>query len=215
MSVITLEKDAKHLNLFEQELEQAALYALGALEQPEARAFEDALATEAALAAEVRAYDEVVAGLALSVPEVPAPAGMREKLLDRIGTLEQAQQAKAAQPVKPDLATISLRLNEGKWRTLAPKVSCKVLYADSQTGLVTSLIKLAPGGFLPRHRHLGIEQMLVVAGECHINGEVFSPGDFRMRPTGTEDTELTTEHGATILLVAPKKFEILDSSWLS
>ncbi len=204
MSSITVEKE---------KTEQAALYALGALEQHEARAFETSLADHASLDAEVKAFDAVVANLAFGAAEAQPRASLREKLLERIATLEREPQAKTAQPIKPDLATISLRLNEGKWRQLAPKVSSKVLYADAQTGLVTSLIKLEPGGYLPRHRHLGIEQMFIVAGECLINGEVFCPGDFRMRPADTEDAELTTEHGATILLVAPKRFEILDSSW--
>lgn len=206
MSSITPEKEG---------IEQAALYALGALEQHETRAFETALADHTSLAAEVKVFDQVVANLALGAVEAQPSAGLRQKLLDRIATLEQEPPAKTAQTVKPDLATISLRLNEGKWRTLAPKVASKVLYADARTGLVTSLIKLEPGGYLPRHRHLGIEQMFIVAGECLINGEVFSPGDFRMRPADTEDAELTTENGVTILLVAPKKFEILDSSWAS
>ena len=204
MSSITREKE---------KTEQAALYALGVLEQHEARAFESALADHTSLDAEVKAFDAVVANLALGAVEAQPPASLRKKLLERIVTLEQEPQTKTTQPVKPDLSTISLRLNEGKWRKLAPKVSSKVLYADAQTGLVTSLIKLEPGGYLPRHRHLGIEQMFIVAGECLINGEVFSPGDFRMRPPNTEDDELTTERGATILLVAPKRFEILDSSW--
>lgn len=206
MSSITLEKE---------KLEQAALYALGALEQREAHAFETALSDHTSLCAEVEAFDAVIANLALGAVEASPPAGLREKLMERISRLEQELPARAARPVKPDPASISLRLNEGKWRQLAPKVSSKMLYADAQTGLVTSLIKLEPGGYLPRHRHLGIEQMFIVAGECLINGEVFSPGDFRMRPADTEDDELTTEHGATILLVAPKRFEILDSSWPS
>jgi len=193
------------------EQEQAALYALGALEPAEARALEAALLDDATLAAEVQAFEQVLADLALGAGEVAPPAHLREKLLERIA-LEAAPQAKVA-PVSREQDTISLRKNEGKWRQLAPKVSSKVLYADAQTGLVTSLIKLEPGGYLPRHRHLGVEQMLIVEGECRINDEIFRPGDFRMRPADTEDVELTTEHGATILLVAPKRFEILDSSW--
>jgi anti-sigma factor ChrR (cupin superfamily) len=193
------------------EQEQAALYVLGALEPDEARAVEAALAADATLAAEVQAFEQVVADLALSADEAEPPTGLREKLLERI-TLEAEPQAKAA-PRTPDLSTISLRKEEGKWRQLAPRVLSKVLYADARTGLVTSLIKLEPGGYLPRHRHLGVEQMFIVEGECRINDEIFRPGDFRMRPADTEDVELTTEHGATILLVAPKRFEILDSSW--
>lgn len=193
------------------EQEQAALYALGVLEPEEARAFEAALTDDATLAAEVQAFEQVLADLALSAAEAAPPAGLREKLLERI-TLEAAPQATAAQAA-PDSGAISLRKDAGRWRQLAPKVSSKVLYADAQTGLVTSLIKLEAGGYLPRHRHLGVEQMLIVEGECRINDEIFRPGDFRMRPAGTEDVELTTEHGATILLVAPKRFEILDASW--
>jgi anti-sigma factor ChrR (cupin superfamily) len=195
----------------EQAKERAALYALGALESDEARAVEAVLADDATLADAVQAFEQVMADLAFAAVEAEPPASLREKLLERIA-LEAPPQAKAA-PAKPEPDTSSLRKDEGKWRQLAPKVSSKVLYADAQTGLVTSLIKLEAGGYLPRHRHLGVEQMLIVEGECRINDEIFRPGDFRMRPAGTEDVELTTEHGATILLVAPKRFEILDSSW--
>jgi anti-sigma factor ChrR (cupin superfamily) len=204
MSSITLEKEA---------INQAALYALGALNQHEKHVFESALVADTSLAAEVQAFDAVVASLALGVLEAQPPARLRKKLLDRIATLEQEPQRRTAQPVNPDPATISIRLAEGKWHTLAPKVSCKVLHTDSQTGLVTSLIKLEPGGCLPSHRHLGIEQTLVVEGDCRVNGEIFYPGDFRMRPADTEDTEVTTAHGTIILLIAPERCEVLDPSW--
>lgn len=206
MSSLTLEQE-------ERALEQAALYTLGVLDQHETRTFEAALAIHTSLAAEVKIFDQVVASLALDAREAQPPADLRKKLLERLATLEQAPQARAAQPVMHDSAGSSVRLAEGKWRTLAPQVSCKVLHTAFQTGLVTSLVKLEPGGCLPRHRHLGIEQTLVVEGDCRVNGEVFYPGDFRMRPADTEDTEVTTEHGTLILLIAPERCEILDPSW--
>ena len=213
MSSRTLEQN-EQADLLEQEMEEAALYALGALDQHEARLFEDALAADPSLAAELQAFDQVVASLALSASEAAPPPALRQKLLEQVVVLEQAPpQPRAAQLDNPP--TISLRLDEGKWHRLAPHVYSKVLYADSQTGLVTSLIKLEPGGCLPRHRHLGIEQTLVVEGACRVNGEVFYPGDFRLRPAGTEDTEVTTEHGTIILLIAPARCELLAPGWPS
>lgn len=201
------------LTLKQEEMNQAALYALGALPQHEKRAFESALAADTSLAAEVQAFDAVAASLALDTMAAQPPAGLRAKLLARLTTLEQEPQQKAAQPAKPDPDIVSVRLAEGEWHALAPRVSCKVLNTDSQTGLITSLIKLEPGGCLPRHRHLGIEQTLVMEGDCRVNGEVFYPGDFRLRPADTEDTEVTTEQGTIILLIAPAHCEVLDPSW--
>lgn len=189
----------------EQMVETGALHALGALAPEEAKAFAETLVSDPALSAESKAFAGVVADLALGAPEATPSPAVREKLLARIAA--SSQETRVAAPLS------AIRKTEGTWRTLAPFVSAKVLHHDQQTGLVTSLIRLEPGGYLPRHRHLGLEQTLVVEGDCRVNGETFYPGDFRLRPVETEDSEVTTEHGTTILLIAPACFENLDPHW--
>lgn len=197
----------------EQMTEAAALYALGALSTDETRAFEQLLGTDKDLRAECQAFDALVADLVLCVNEAaPAPL-VREKLLARIADSEQEPKAVTATLSKTDPPNVDIRVQEGHWMQLAEKVFCKTLFVDPQSGLVTSLVKLAPGGYLPRHRHLGVEQTLVVEGDCVINGQVFYPGDYRVRACDTEDGVVTTEHGTLIMLIAPERCEILDPSW--
>lgn len=65
--------------------EQAAMCALGMLNQSEARAFNRRLAEGVeGYAEELRAFDAVVAEMALRVEELTPPGGLRERLLARI-----------------------------------------------------------------------------------------------------------------------------------
>ena len=56
-------------------------YALGVLDEPERRAFEQHLATCASCAAEIRDFTAVAAALALDVPQVEPPPSLRERVL--------------------------------------------------------------------------------------------------------------------------------------
>jgi anti-sigma-K factor RskA len=62
-------------------LEQAAPYALGALDDGERQSFEAHLATCAVCSAEVKELKDVAALLASAVPAVAPPAGLRDRIL--------------------------------------------------------------------------------------------------------------------------------------
>ena len=189
-------------------MDDVALYALGALDAEETRMFEQRLANDETLRAELRSYEPVLAELSLAVPEVAPPPHLRAQLLAHI-----AAPAPKSQPAVALSAEFSLRADAVPWQRMSDKVFCKLLFTDPQSGMVTTLVKLEPGGYLPRHRHLGVEQSLVIEGDCRVNGEVFYPGDFRVRASATEDSMVTTDHGTTILLIAPAQFENLDAHW--
>ncbi|NOT63565.1 MAG: hypothetical protein HOP19_25415 [Acidobacteria bacterium] len=191
--------------------EQAALYALGVLPSSDAQHFRTQLRTDAELEFETEAYEIIVNELALSPSAVPPASGVRERLMARIAVTPQETSAKAQAPL--EAAAFVTRFDEGEWLPLAPHVSCKTLHRDPISRMVTSLVRLEPGGYLPRHRHLGFEQTLVVSGDCIVNGETFYAGDFRTQEQGTLDTEVTTQFGTTILMIAPAHLEILDTAW--
>lgn len=69
--------------------ELASLYALGLLESAEKAQFEAALARDDALQALVRECSETVAALAHTAPVVPAPAGLRDRVLAAAETRER------------------------------------------------------------------------------------------------------------------------------
>jgi anti-sigma factor ChrR (cupin superfamily) len=72
------------------------------------------------------------------------------------------------------------------WRPTAfPGVEIKILLEDKDTGLMTSLTRMAPGAVLPLHEHVGIEQTYVIAGRLvDEEGEVCA-GAYVWRPAGS------------------------------
>ncbi|MGH9853241.1 MAG: cupin domain-containing protein, partial [Blastocatellia bacterium] len=104
----------------------------------------------------------------------------------------------------------NIRLEQGKWKRLAEGVFVKTLFVDQEKDEVTSLVKLEPGARFPSHRHTGIEESIVIMGDCHVNGEALAPGDYRRASAGTTDSEITTVNGTTYLVIAPRKMEILE-----
>ncbi len=196
--------------------EQAAMYALGMLSQSEARAFERCLAEgEGGYAEESAVFDAVVTSLGLSASEQLPSADMRERLLARVaGEASQKERNEAGErPASAPPEFHNVRLDEGKWDQAAEGVFVKTLFVDQIRGTVTSLVKLEPGARLPRHRHLGIEESIVVEGDCRVNGEVLTPGDYRCAMAGSTDSEVTTEHGTTFLMITPREVEILEPQW--
>jgi quercetin dioxygenase-like cupin family protein len=79
-----------------------------------------------------------------------------------------------------------------EWKkTRFPGCEVKGLLFDKATGLVTALMKFAPGATLPDHEHVKIEQTYVLEGklvdkEGPAQGLTVGPGEFVWRePTGT------------------------------
>jgi len=197
--------------------EQAAMYSLGMLSQSEAQAFEQNLGEGVKAYAEELAGFEAVAGeLALSAPERTPPAMVRKRLLMTIASEAETTEIPVVRDSRPAMPHFhNVRLEEGKWNRLAEGVFVKTLFADREKDTVTSLVKLEPGARIPSHRHTGIEQSIVILGDCHVNGDMLMPGDYRRALAGTTDGEITTINGTTYLVIAPRKVEILESDWPS
>jgi anti-sigma factor ChrR (cupin superfamily) len=228
----------------DEELEgQAALYALGALDPEEARAFESHLAEGcAACAAELREFRGVVADLAFAAPAAEPPAGARSRLLALVsegqgqGTHDEAQTqltgaerpdergaaaeareaaagdgpARASRPAAGGAGFLVVRAGEGEWReTEDPGVTFKLLYADRERATVTTLVRMEPGARIRAHRHLGVEQCLLLEGDLRSGGVEMAAGDFNCSLPGSVHEDLTTEGGALFLIVAPERYEPL------
>lgn len=197
--------------------EQAALYALGMLSQTEAQNFARCLSEQQeGYAEELAAFAAVVAELGLSAPEQAPPGRVRNQLLFAVAseavTTEMPPVRSTPLPA-PQLH--SVKFDEGKWKKLAAGVFVKTLFVNQENETITSLVKLEPGARFPRHRHPGIEESVVILGDCHVNGDVLTPGDYRRADAGTTDGEITTINGTTYLVIASRKVEILEADWAS
>jgi len=110
----------------------------------------------------------------------------------------------------PHGSLVTLRLKDDGWREVLEGVFVRRLYLDEKSGVATSLVKMLPGARLPKHRHLGIEQLLVLEGDCHIHGQVLGPGDYHHAPAGSIHEVTYTLNGTMFLLIAPEKYECLE-----
>ncbi|HYH84330.1 MAG TPA: cupin domain-containing protein [Pyrinomonadaceae bacterium] len=191
---------------------QAALYSLGALDAEEARAFEAHIAEGcAACAAELREFAAVAADLRLAPPQAEPPAGALKRLLARVS--DEAQDASAsvaARPSKSASGFLVVRANEGEWVETDDEGVCyKLLFADRELGTYTTLLRLQPGARIPRHRHLGVEQCLVLEGDLSAGSIKMSAGDFNCSLPNSIHDEIATEGGALLLIVSPEKYEVV------
>ena len=214
-----------HTTTDEEAAGRAALYALGALEGEEARAFEEHLAAGcAACAAELRQFEGVVADLGLAAPEAEPPEGVRSRLLALVsggvggeggaGTGARAEPAASGSSSDaPDAGGggkgfLVLRAGEGEWLpTHDEGVAYKLLYADDARGTLTTLVRMRPGSRISPHRHLGVEQCLVLEGDVRSGATRMTAGDFNCSLPGSVHEELATDGGALLLIVSPERYE--------
>lgn len=177
----------------------AALYSAGALPLAEARAFEAHIAQCAVCRAEADAFGESAELLAATVEQVAPPPSLRDRLLGRV-----------AKPEKGSGLHVQ-RGNEGKWRaTPFPGVTYKTLHFDRETMMITSLLRLEPGAFYPKHHHEALEQCLVIEGDVRQDDVIMSQGDYSLFEAHRDHSRITTERGCVLLLISSAKDEILE-----
>ncbi len=103
---------------------------------------------------------------------------------------------------------VVVRANEGEWRPTGDAgVSYKLLFVDRERATVTTLVRMESGAHIPAHRHLGLEQCLVLEGDLNSGGIEMSAGDFNCSLPGSVHDELTTKGGALFLIVSPERYE--------
>src|SRR5688572_22708101 len=67
---------------------------------------------------------------------------------------------------------------EPTWERVAEGISCKLLANDPELGRVSMLVRLDPQTDYPPHTHAGLEELHLLDGELHINGQRLQPGDY-------------------------------------
>ena len=100
-----------------------------------------------------------------------------------------------------------------EWKkTRFPGCEVKGLLLDKATGLVTALMKFAPGATLPDHEHVKIAQTYVLEGklvdkEGPAQGLAVGPGEFVWREAGSRHVAWTPEGGLMLAMFqVPNKF---------
>jgi anti-sigma factor ChrR (cupin superfamily) len=97
-------------------------------------------------------------------------------------------------------------------KTRFPGCEAKTLLFDKSTGLMTALMRFAPGAVLPDHEHVKIEQTYVLEGrlvdkEGPAAGLDVGPGEFVWREAGSRHVAWCPEGGLMLAIFqVPNKF---------
>lgn len=87
---------------------------------------------------------------------------------------------------------------EQSWQERRPGVRWKLLWAEGERQAL--LVRYAPGATIPRHRHLGDEQIFVLEGSVSDDTGTCTSGNYARRPPGCVHT-VTSRDGALVLAV--------------
>lgn len=84
-------------------------------------------------------------------------------------------------------------------KAVAPGVLRKVLFVDPKRHYNASLLRVEAGTRYPSHRHVDVEEIMVLEGELHIHGVVMRPGDYCRAEPDSIHRETFTEGGCLLL----------------
>ena len=175
----------------EKQQEQASLYVAGALSEQEQGAFEADLRDNAELRDLVRDLQRAADLLALAVPRVELPPGLKDKVLQRIEKTTAAR-AFSAEPDRPPRAAMPgfIFHNAGDdkgWKELPlPGAWIKLLSIDRERGYAVLMGKLEAGVHYPAHTHTKGEELYILTGDLHIGDRTLGPGDFHHADAGVK-----------------------------
>jgi mannose-6-phosphate isomerase-like protein (cupin superfamily) len=169
------------------------LYALGILDGDEARVVERAVAGDAALAAELAAYQDTADALGDAVAPVAPSPDIKARLLASVGggRFEQfADRMAQLFEVTVERARELLGLIErpASWVTQLPGIA--LIHFEGGPALANAdcgFLRVAPGTMFPPHVHVGEELVTVLSGQMRdmVNGHVVNPGEDYRQAAGT------------------------------
>ena len=126
-------------------------------------------------------FEEMLAPLALAFPERQLPADLWGRIEAAVDAAERS-------------AFVNLRREDG-WRRYSRDVQIKRLWDEN-----TFLLRCAPGGVLPAHKHPHFEHCVVIEGDMIVDGETYLAGDYHGVPAHIAHNEITSRTGLLMLV---------------
>ncbi len=184
--------------------ELVSLYALGALDSDDNRQFEEHLRQGCpACEMELRSFGRVAASLGGSVLAGP-PASLRARLLAKVSGAPRVPGVLLEQG-----GLLISRSDEVAWQALAPGIQFKPLHVDVVRKYNTCLVRMDAGARYPSHRHRELEELFMLSGELHVEGQIMRGGDYCRADSDTIHGETFTDSGCLFLLLASQQNEVL------
>lgn len=116
----------------------------------------------------------------------PAQArAIRRRLLERVADTDDSH--------------LTVPAGAAAWRPFGDGVQIKVLHENE--GILSYLLRFAPGARLDAHRHPVDEECLVLEGVLKVGSRIeVGPGGYHLARAGSLHAGISTETGATIFL---------------
>ena len=206
----------RHQEPSDEILEQAALYALGALEGQEKESFEKLAAEGCATCQAVKDFQNVTGLLGSSATPVAPPSSLRTILLERItAERESVPETPTSVPDSSEQTGDSgftfVRAQENHWRDIGSGIRVKVLSFDQTQKRMTALARMDPHSAFTPHEHTAPEEFYVLEGTCFIGGQLLQVGDYHRAEPGTFHHETSTEDGCLMLTMFSPSPEMLQA----
>lgn len=100
---------------------------------------------------------------------------------------------------RAEMSHTTLHASDDSWQTFKEGVEIKVL--NEADGIMSYLLRLAPGAVVDAHRHPMDEECVVMEGVVRIGDDlVVHAGGFHFAHRNTLHAPITSEHGATMFL---------------
>ena len=180
--------------------ENAALFALGALEPAEAPAFERHLAGGCSRCNdEIAAFTTVADDLSLAATPVAGSSTVRARLLGEVRRLGRHATAETAEALPGALDFVGTA--EGAWFEVQPGILRKDLATGGGDRSSSYLIRMQAGAVAETHIHAGVEHCYVIEGDLVVGERTITSGDFHLAGPGTEHAALRSERGCLLLIV--------------
>ena len=127
-------------------------------------------------------------------PRTTAPASA-----ERPGTARAIRRRLLERVADDDASHQTIDADDGDWQAFLDGVQLKVL--REHEGVLSYLLKLAPGASLPPHRHPLDEECVVIEGRLRVGSRVeIGPGGYHLAHRGALHATIATDTGATIFL---------------
>ena len=110
---------------------------------------------------------------------------------------------------RSELASVFVDAPNKPWeKTKYEGIEQKTLLLDPKTGMLTALMRMAPGTKLPDHEHVKIEQTYVLEGSLMCPEGECKAGQFVWRPAGSRHHAWAGPKGGLFLAMfqVPNKF---------
>lgn len=129
--------------------------------------------------------------LAEGIAPADLPPGLKRAMRERL-------LARVSQSLAEHAGLLTVRREEGGWQRIARGIRIRLLWHGPQGNSI--LIELAPGTALPVHRHLWVEEGIVLRGEVQIGELTLVPFDYQVSPAGSRHAPIRSREGALAFL---------------